>query len=61
MSDDLDEMDELEDVNDDEEEIAETSEKARAQASLEARRRLERKLEETRLRKQIADYDFDID
>ena len=37
------------------------AERARAQLSLEARRRLETKLEESRLRRQIDEYDFDID
>ena len=37
------------------------AERARAQLSLEARRRLEAKLVESRLSRQIDEYDFDID
>ncbi|MFW2421144.1 MAG: PA3496 family putative envelope integrity protein [Porticoccaceae bacterium] len=37
------------------------AERARAQLSLEARRRLEAKLEESRLRRQIGEYDYDMD
>ena len=37
------------------------SEKQRAKASCESRRRLERKLEEARMQKQVQEYDFDDD
>ena len=59
MADDLSDIDD--DLEQDDNSENEISEKDRAQANLEARRRLELKLEEARLRKQISDYDFDID
>ena len=39
----------------------ELSEKRQAEVNRESRRRLEQKLEETRLKKQSQDYDFDLD
>jgi len=51
------------DLDDDfvEEKPPELSEKRQAEVNREARRRLEQKLEETRLKKQSQDYDFDLD
>lgn len=37
------------------------SDKQQAQLSMESRRRLEQKLEETRVKKQMQEYDFDCD
>ena len=37
------------------------SDKQQAQLSMESRRRLEEKLEETRVKKQMQEYDFDYD
>ncbi|EAS46940.1 hypothetical protein GB2207_04907 [gamma proteobacterium HTCC2207] len=58
MSDDVDL-----DLDDDfvEEPPPELSEKRQAEVNRESRRRLEQKLEETRLKKQSQDYDFDLD
>ena len=58
MSDDL----ELEAGDDFREEQAPAlSDKRQAEVDREARRRLEKKLEEARLKKQTQDYDFDFD
>ncbi len=56
-----DEEDNLEDLDEMEEETAEEEEAVKPSplADLEARRRLEARLEERRLRKLIQDYDFD--
>ena len=58
MSDDVDL-----DLDDDfvEEPPPELFEKRQAEVNRESRRRLEQKLEETRLKKQSQDYDFDLD
>ncbi len=45
----------------DEEEAPVLSDKRQSAVDLEARRRLEQKLEEARIRKQTRDYDFDFD
>ena len=57
--DDLDNMQDADDINDGE--PVDLSEKQHAKASCESRRRLERKLEEARMQKQVQDYDFDDD
>ena len=57
MSDEDDDLDELE--MEEEEEVEEV--KPSSTNDLEARRRLEARLEERRLSKMIQDYDFDID
>ena len=55
-----DEEDDLDDISlEDEEEVAEV--KLPITTNLEARRRLEDRLEERRLNKMIRDYDFDLD
>lgn len=59
MSDEDDELDNLEEVEEEEEATAVEQVKPSPLADLEARRRLEAKLEERRLRKLIQDYDFD--
>ncbi|MFA5631503.1 MAG: hypothetical protein WC997_08335 [Porticoccaceae bacterium] len=54
--------DDLEDVSmDDDNTVEEAELKPSPTADLEARRRLEAKLEEKRLSKLIQDYDFDLD
>jgi len=54
--------DELDDISMDDNNTAEEAElKPSPAADLEARRRLEAKLEERRLRKLLQDYDFDMD
>jgi hypothetical protein len=58
MSDDL-ELDTDDDFE--EEPVAVLSDKRQSEVDLEARRRLEKKLEETRIRKQTQDYDYDFD
>lgn len=58
MSDDL-ELDTEDDFK--EQQIPVLSDKRQAEADHEARRRLEKKLEEARLKKQTQDYDFDFD
>ncbi len=57
MSDDEDTLDDLDEVE--EETVEDEDVKPSPLADLEARRRLEAKLEERRLRKLIQDYDFD--
>ncbi|MAT51865.1 MAG: hypothetical protein CMK32_11855 [Porticoccaceae bacterium] len=53
--DDIEEIDEVDETDSDQEEVAKSS----PIADLEARRRLEQRLEERRLQKLIQDYDFD--
>ena len=62
MGEDLDDLDNIQNPDDLENgEPVDLSEKQQAKASCESRRRLERKLEETRMLKQVQDYDFDDD
>ena len=62
MGEDLDDLDNIQDPDDVENgEPVDLSEKQQAKASCESRRRLERKLEEARMQKQVQEYDFDDD
>ena len=62
MGEDLDDLENIQDLDDvDDGEPVDLSEKQRAKASCESRRRLERKLEEARMQKQVQEYDFDDD
>ena len=62
MGEDLDDLDNIQDPDDVENgEPVDLSEKQQAKASCESRRRLERKLEEARMHKQVQEYDFDDD
>ena len=62
MGEDLDDLENIQDLDDvDGGEPVDLSEKQRAKASCESRRRLERKLEEARMQKQVQEYDFDDD
>ena len=67
MSDDLDELDSEEQLEDSDANLAESeaentlSHKQQAQIKLESRRRLELKLEQARIDKQVQEYDFDDD
>jgi hypothetical protein len=62
MGEDLDDLENIQDLGDvDDGEPVDLSEKQRAKASCESRRRLERKLEEARMQKQVQEYDFDDD
>ena len=67
MSDDLDELDSEEQLEDSDANLAESedentlSDKQQAQIKLESRRRLELKLEQARIDKQVQEYDFDDD
>lgn len=67
MSDDLDELDSEEQLQDSDANLAESeaentlSDKQQAQIKLESRRRLELKLEQARIDKQVQEYDFDDD
>ena len=62
MGEDLDDLEKIQDLDDvDGGEPVDLSEKQRAKASCESRRRLERKLEEARMQKQVQEYDFDDD
>jgi len=67
MSDDLDELDSEEQLEDSDANLAELeaentlSDKQQAQIKLESRRRLELKLEQARIDKQVQEYDFDDD
>ena len=67
MSDDLDELDSEEQLEDYDANLAESeaentlSDKQQAQIKLESRRRLELKLEQARIDKQVQEYDFDDD
>ncbi len=67
MSDDLDELDSEEQLEDSDANLAESeaentlSDKQQAQIKLESRRRLELKLEQDRIDKQVQEYDFDDD
>ena len=62
MGEDLDDLDNIQNPDDLEDgEPVDLSEKQQAKASCESLRRLERKLEETRMLKQVQDYDFDDD
>ncbi len=59
--DDFDTDSDTDDVEPEREVSSAAAERARAQLTLEARRRLEAKLEESRLRRQIGEYDYDLD
>ena len=69
MSGNLDDVERMEGVDNDTEIMGDApagrtrpeslADKQQAQMSMESRRRLEEKLEETRVKKQIQDYDFD--
>ena len=67
MSDDLDQLDSEEQLEDSDANLAELeaentlSDKQQAQIKLESRRRLELKLEQARIDKQVQEYDFDDD
>jgi hypothetical protein len=67
MSDDLDQLDSEEQLEDSDANLAESeaentlSDKQQAQIKLESRRRLELKLEQDRIDKQVQEYDFDDD
>ena len=62
MGEDLNDLENIQDLGDvDDGEPVDLSEKQRAKASCESRRRLERKLEEARMQKQVQEYDFDDD
>lgn len=62
MGEDLDDLENIQGLGDvDDGEPVDLSEKQRAKASCESRRRLERKLEEARMQKQVQEYDFDDD
>ena len=62
MGEDLDDLDNIQDPDDVvDEKPVDLSEKQQAKASCESRRRLERKLEEARMQKQVQEYDFDDD
>jgi hypothetical protein len=67
MSTDLDDIDDVDDLDDSDESSDESeseknlSDKERALVSLESRRRLEQKLEDARIQKQVQEYDFDDD
>ena len=62
MGEDLDDLDNIQNPDDLEDgEPVDLSEKQQAKASCESRRRLERKLEEARMQKQVQEYDFDDD
>ena len=62
MGEDLDDLDSVQDPDDVVDgEPVDLSEKQQAKASCESRRRLERKLEEARMQKQVQEYDFDDD
>ena len=62
MGEDIDDLDNIHGPDDLEDgQPVDLSEKQRAKASCESRRRLERKLEEARMQKQVQEYDFDDD
>ena len=67
MSDDLDDLEDGEELEDsdansaDPESESTLSDKQQAQIHLESRRRLELKLEQARIDKQVQEYDFDDD
>ena len=67
MSDDLDDLEDREELEDsdansaDSESESTLSDKQQAQIHLESRRRLELKLEQARIDKQVQEYDFDDD
>ena len=67
MNDDLEDIGDAEGLDDseaisaNEKPLSTLSEKQQAQADLETRRRLELRLEEVRIQKQMQEYDFDDD
>lgn len=67
MSDDLDDIDDVPGLDDTDESSEDSaaeknlSDKERAAVSLESRRRIEQRLEEARVQKQVQEYDFDDD
>ncbi len=67
MSDDLDDIDDVPGLDDTDESSEDSaaeknlSDKERALVSLESRRRIEQRLEEARVEKQVQEYDFDDD